>query len=571
MTEIYLRKKGEEWQRVYFSNSDSGFKLTRENPYFTQSESYTLDVVLPADILTNRQFFQNLQRIDSSKRPPVCDCLLMVNNRPMLEGSAKVTQVTEKEIKVQLLGGNSEVNFLSDNNQDYIDELPIGTRRFLPEGLAFYSDISTGLPYSHSYVHNETTDENVDVLCACHPQLVGVMRLVLAHYGFSMVTCFLDQAPWKSIYIVSALHTLEIAHKLPHWSVRDFVTEFCNFFNVTAIIDHHGKTVEFVSNMDFYGQSAETVKIEPIDEYTSELTEEDSHTSLASSTVAFDLSGSSCHDYDCLTDELREGIPKEEYNSESALRTAFWNMDKDRRRQYLFCAPNTEMASWILSDKNGEKEFEDLVYVDLMKPLDRGTEKKVSLKIVPVAIGHESVYLKNKDNGTHRNFHGIPSLESPTPDETPYPWYGESGEVDLPAIQDLISGAESIEKGEKEDRMQVMFDDGKSFGFTFSPNQMYRLGFIDWKYKGDSETSHSRWSLSLNLTDADHYLGELHRNAYSFDVHSKHTFKFIANEMPNPTHLFIIRGKCYGCEKIEANVKAEGFDRLMTGYFYEML
>jgi hypothetical protein len=52
---------------------------------------------------------------------------------------------------------------------------------------------------------------------------------------------------------------------------------------------------------------------------------------------------------------------------------------------------------------------------------------------------------------------------------------------------------------------------------------------------------------------------------------ARHTFRFLADRMPDPRDIFIVRGKHYACEKIEASVKADGFDRLMTGYFYEML
>ena len=54
-------------------------------------------------------------------------------------------------------------------------------------------------------------------------------------------------------------------------------------------------------------------------------------------------------------------------------------------------------------------------------------------------------------------------------------------------------------------------------------------------------------------------------------MNAKHTFRFVSDSMPDPSGVFVIRGKQYGCEKIEANVKPDGFDRLMTGYFYEIL
>lgn len=571
MTELYLKKQDGDWQRAYFTTSGSGFKLVRENPYFTQSEAYTLDVTLPMDIAQNRMLLGSLHRMDCSKQPPVYKCRLIVNNALMLDGSAKVTQVTEKEVKVQLVGGRSEVNFLSDNNNDYIDQLPLGTRRRIESTLAFYSDISSGLRYSNSYLYNETAETFVDPLCACHPQLVGVMRLLLSHYGFDMQQGFLDQEPWNRIFIASALHTLDIAHKLPHWPVRDFIQEFCNFFNVTPVIDQFGKTVQFVSNMDYYAQESIIQTLQPIDEYSAELTDDDSHSSIASSTVAFDLSGSAAHDYDCLSEGMRTALPRLHYATRTELENAFKAMDAGKRRKYIFCSPNEERASWLLTDRNGENDFENLVYVDLMKPLDRGTDKAVTLKIVPVAIGHEAVALKNANDGTHRNFHGIPTMESPTKDEEPYPWFGEDGTLQLPDVQDVISGEESIDTAEKEDRMQVMFDDGRTFAFAATPNQLYPLAFTDWKYKPDSEVNHRHWSLALNTNYADAYLGQLHQNAFSFNVHSKLVFRFIADVMPDPTRVYIIRGKRYGCEKFEASVTPEGFDRLMTGYFYEML
>lgn len=51
MIELYLNN-----QRV-FTDTSKTVKLTKENPYFTQSGSYTLDVSIPMDILENRQFF----------------------------------------------------------------------------------------------------------------------------------------------------------------------------------------------------------------------------------------------------------------------------------------------------------------------------------------------------------------------------------------------------------------------------------------------------------------------------------------------------------------------------------
>ena len=57
---------------------------------------------------------------------------------------------------------------------------------------------------------------------------------------------------------------------------------------------------------------------------------------------------------------------------------------------------------------------------------------------------------------------------------------------------------------------------------------------------------------------------------FSFNMKAKLTLKIEADTMPDPTNIFLIRGKRYGCEKIEATVLDWGLERLMTGYFYEM-
>ena len=126
--------------------------------------------------------------------------------------------------------------------------------------------------------------------------------------------------------------------------------------------------------------------------------------------------------------------------------------------------------------------------------------------------------------------------------------------------------------------MQVLFTDGtfQTYSALLSrthgwSEEQGEVGFTDSDYKPQFEgASHQNWSLSLKPTKAAHYLGQLHDNSYSFLMKAKLAIKFLSEEMPDPTCIFIIRNKRYGCEKIEANVTSSGFDRLMTGYFYEM-
>ena len=87
MIELYLNGK-----RV-FTDTSQEIKLTKENPFFTQSGSYTLDVILPMSILENRQFLSNIQLLQTSKKTRKMEASLIVDNNLLLRGSAVVNTI----------------------------------------------------------------------------------------------------------------------------------------------------------------------------------------------------------------------------------------------------------------------------------------------------------------------------------------------------------------------------------------------------------------------------------------------------------------------------------------------
>lgn len=590
MTELYLQKNGAtEWKRVFFDTSQSGIKLTRENPYFTQSESYTLDVTLPMDILENRSFLGNLQRMDRSKQPPAMKCRLAIENTTVLFGSAKVTQVTERQVKVQLLGGRSEVNFLAEDSGEYIDGLPLGR---IPVGS---NTVDTGVRVAVSPVNNESSERGggSGTYQYC---LVDLAKQIIAYYGFAVTECAVDVEPWNCLYVATAKQTREAAHTLPHWTPRQFFTEFCNFFNVSLDIDELHRTVAIVGTPSFFA-SRQHVVLEPVDEYTAEIGE-DGH-AAASDNLSFDLSSSSGHDYDCVPENVRLFANTHEYPSYASAKSAYETMAESARRRQIFMCPVGKFTAWDhdYSDWGEEEPRTQFTQIDVLAPLIRASDaNETQLKICPVAIlmgEYQAGFGSSANPGAHtyttRLF--LPSLENPTGNDTiiNITSSGNFGgsienqetEEEGATIQEFIEGEAEVDaQAEKEDRLQVMFIDDvpQTYSRVDSAqpdnySQQARIvGFTDWQYKKSHRgNEHRHWSLSLNPTDALYYLGQLHQNGFSFNMKAKHVFRFLADRMPDPRNIFIIRGKRYGCEKIEATVDAEGFDRLMTGYFYEML
>ena len=107
----------------------TSIRLTRENPAISQNGDYTLDVTLPlAGCLENINVFG----IPHYRHQPLVGLakktfqFSLEASRLRLTGTAVVTQVSEEEIKLQLLAGNTELNFDNrEGGEKYIDELDL--------------------------------------------------------------------------------------------------------------------------------------------------------------------------------------------------------------------------------------------------------------------------------------------------------------------------------------------------------------------------------------------------------------------------------------------------------------
>lgn len=110
----------------------TSFKLTRENPYFVNSGDYTLDVQLPlSGCPENQRIFGALHRPETSKKKllRMSFSFRLVADRIVLSGKAVVVSVTEEDVKVQLLAGQSVLrfDFMDDAGvEKYIDSLKLG-------------------------------------------------------------------------------------------------------------------------------------------------------------------------------------------------------------------------------------------------------------------------------------------------------------------------------------------------------------------------------------------------------------------------------------------------------------
>ncbi len=357
MTTLYLNGK-----RAVVDEGQA-LKLVRENTYFTKSGTYTYNISLPI-CPENIAIFGMLSRKDINKSEVTYNARLVVKNRDVVNGTATVTNISEDEIKVQLLGGNSELNFYNKNENRYIDELPLGTwydvagvtssdltMRSMAERIRsqFNSDVSSagiGTAYKNlcKKIWNENTkeapvdwvalpcvNENFDVTCnnfgiktytdnngntercpainnldtvylSAQPYLVQMIERIFDNLGYPVQeNCLRDNEFFMHLVIVTANNRSAIARALPHWTVAQFIEEIENLFGVVFLINESTKKTLIKSRGDYFKDNIEYID-NILDEYSVSM-ETDETTDIANANVGY---AEVTDVYDRIDDDIRE-------------------------------------------------------------------------------------------------------------------------------------------------------------------------------------------------------------------------------------------------------------------------
>ena len=96
-------------------------KLTRENPLYSESGDYTIEVPFPLlGCPENQKIFGSVHRPEMSRKGLLkhsFDFALRANDT-LIGGRARVISVTQEEIRLQLLAGKSAFNFDSTNDEN---------------------------------------------------------------------------------------------------------------------------------------------------------------------------------------------------------------------------------------------------------------------------------------------------------------------------------------------------------------------------------------------------------------------------------------------------------------------
>ena len=607
--------------------STSSIKVTYANQYVTDDGEYTYDITFPMDILANREIFKNVSRFEVAKNiAKYDDCKLYVDSRIIMSGVGTILSVNQNEVKLQIVGGKSRIKFNEKLIKHYIDELDLGIAdkpgytvdkgwsqgfkniQKINDIYRLDDDKSKFLGVEGKWCFVPVRDETNDMIAnfvgvdktkqfigynapfimnlAVQPNLMHIFRKVVEYEGYTLKRNDYDCKPWNLLYIASAYKTRELRKALPHWSSYTFIEEFRKLFNATIVFDDILKTCSVINASEL--TTADSIKIEPLDEYTTDYDEDGSISTSSTANLEYNLGGSANRgSYEVISKKVFENF--ESFHSEEisldhqfVTTTLLWSEKK--KRQTII--ENFGDYYIYVEDESGKKKWK---LAGIWSPLirDKSSEDYVDLNISPAAQVVEDINFKTALIGEDKYYEKRCLLSMPN-DKEP-----DSKESDIDddgfrytSVQDAIDDESTLDKTEDDQECMNIFFILPGRVQIGGPNQTslswvgmksrwpqfltdYRIN-EDYRYSGIADIFHDTYSLSLRKTRevGSTCLGSFHNIGLRIDNKNSMEVKFKSDEIPDPSQIYIIRNKRFVCAKIEMEVKDDAIEPIYTGYFY---
>lgn len=616
--------------KVCYPSASGEITVNFENPYIKEGDSRTMEISFPLDIPENAAVFGTINRLDTHFRSDTFEnCALLSDNMEVIRGTGVITSVTKEEVKLQIMAGKGSSRYEESWSEIFIDDIDYGglgsqhefmrkLRGQLSSMLRdseYQSQGFIGIPGKYAFlpVYDETNDIcwnavahvytsvsdfeglSVSYYRTVMPNLIHVLKTVIGRLGFTIAENAYDVSPWNRLYVCSVRQfNLSLGAALPHWSVATFLDEFRKTFNAIFLFDYSARTVR-IRNFS-QTSSMDKVAYEPADEFSTSF-EEEGVEYLGSSNLEYSLS--SCERLpDCITQEMVNEFGIREFDSFSALQSAFLSMTEREKLTKIFKCPQGFFYGYITMNGDVISAI-TLEHCGENTPLTRKVGgSTVTLKMVPVAVARRDIYSvagyygNMVDAATGQPVNGMVTLNR-------YAFYGitpvMAGEVideehedvgtDYTTVYDILNRGESIPSHDEEDvPMQLVFasgvrkehvctrEDGYSGNIDFNRTTV-PVPFTDrWQ---DPTTELPAWSMSLNVFTDRTCVGSFHNGGYRIvqqvNGSNEICIDFLCDGRPDPQKIFVFGNRLYLCSHIEAKIRDGVMDAVKRGYFYEIL
>lgn len=622
MTELYI-----DGHQVVLPENFS-CKNVRENPFFTKAGDYTLNITLSLDNPINSKVYKHINRINSLSRFENRTAILVSDNEVVIKGKEVVLKYSNKDIEIQIVAGNSSLNYLIGNdlmirdlnlgkatinkstikndlnnrypNRDWQllpfydpDKKFIGNRYTFNKTQNYYAleyaydgrGLATFGFYNDNYFNLEEwliAYENYRP----QPYFCFIIQKIMNSLGYTLENDLASHPIFMNSYIVHSEDTLHYAKMLPHWTVEKFFNEIETLFDCTIIIDNETMKAQIMLNCNFYNSSNDVDAV-MLDDYEVEI-EESSDLMIYQKNISYNLPDSTYYKYQNLPKSVREnakyGLSGGGFTPEESIRNLgkqIANLTEQSRKHAMFqiWGPNPV----ALTDVSRDGKITPIIIDDYKDLINSDTDTiHHRSDIIPAEYVVMPYYIRGRMD-IDRNAYIMYQMPVARCVEEPVMKVESNGKVVYPRIEEYIEGYEDTSEQTEEityNQLTLAFhyatwmalNEGKPIAGV--ANDALPISFVRGVSENYSHRIEDFWYFMK-------YKGE-YRNPFSLEFlhdefYSKNAkinrskiykIRFLNPTQLDPKKIFIIGNRKFYCIKIERNITIDGFDEIVDGEFY---
>lgn len=560
-----------------------GFELDfyTQNPFFTRNGDYTYDLNIDLNHPHNRRIYQSLNRSDITQRPENRQAILICGAINIIRGTEIILSVEDNIAKIQIVAGNSELNYLSGGDKR-LRELDFGTcdtsletaytslnqafpdMNFVCTPIFTSYDTSGNLRYFDNQMNITTGGASFiqGTYISPQPYLLFYVEELVKILGYKLQKNTLrENKRWCRLFMVNGYRTTSFAKMLPDWSVDEFLDEIEKFFNCIFLVNQTDKTVQIISINSFY-ENSQTICLEDIkDEDIIKKYDADEELSVDYDNVEFDFPNIEDYKYSCINPEVLSLCTTKTYNRFLDV----WPMlDSEFDKRYIYHTKDFNL-DFVGVEING---FHRQRIVNRFSAVKNNSDGDItSLKIIPAEI-YAGVSGVSDGSFTNGAFTAAYARNNNAVDETS----NETG------LNELIK--EGIPEEEAPDKIYVALYMGYQGLFVGAgePTAQYKdyklpMSATDTYYYINTDNFNyllkfQDEELTLQLSGNQGLYETFYKNNLKIDTRTEYQFCFLAKQIYDPKSIFLIRNKRYFCKELHYIVEINGVNDVVEGTFY---
>lgn len=620
MTELLI-----DGQRVVLPSNFST-TVVEENPFYTKNGKYTLDVLIYLENEPqNKKIYKHRNRFNSvNEIPRDRSAVMIVNNEVILNGTENILEWTDKFVRLQILSGNSDLNFLIGGDlrlrdldlgiatpfihvdQSKPEEVDIAIQVFqslkktYPERdwhlLPYYAGIDDHDYRIHGNRFTLQTFDPDDLLPeeehswgdrdayyvpwfsgqVPQPYLCFIIKQVIEskEIGYTLIyNAIAEHDLLKNAYIVHGIQTMDFAKMLPVWTVSEFLSKIELQFDCTFVVNADDKTIRLLFNYQNnfnYENNKRLTTLEALDDFTVEY-DKDNKLLVQTSNVAYSLDSDDYYAFMAMDPRIMEKAERVYYNTLPEMVNFVMDSTDKHRFEKIFTDGYDQFIAFRTGETVGGQPEVISRRVNSFVPLMNNPDSKEidqEFDIIPASM----VYSWEPGAEQAKYYFQFPKAGNYDP---LFGYEGSGMPVEKPIfdIQSIVEGEISLDEDTSYTKMRLAIFQGLVDLDLTVPNadrSRFPITFVESLAEYFEETGIIRFFGPIGRDPFR--LSNFDREIYSLTntTDTTHTYKvpFLSKGKVDVTSRFVIRNKAFSCVKIERTVTALGFNTVIRGEFY---